>query len=202
MQILKRPFIWLSRFRCRCGYGVHSPFAFNFITNVIYEKIPYYAYAEIDRVGTMGQGSGKLPRKVQRLLFRLVNFLQPDVVVEAGDFSAPLPCLDLARVGIEFVLLTDSSRLNLPADISIDFLYIKNKPKETGFAQMAFDACVPYTHTASVMVVEGIHASRCAKRMWKTIQEDERTGISFDLYDVGIVFFDKTKIKQHYRVNF
>ena len=25
---LKRPFIWLSRFRHRCGYGVHSPFCF------------------------------------------------------------------------------------------------------------------------------------------------------------------------------
>ena len=41
---LKRPFIWLSRFRYRCGYGVHSPFAFSLITDVIYEKMPYYAY--------------------------------------------------------------------------------------------------------------------------------------------------------------
>ena len=30
---LKRPFIWLYRFRHRCGYGVHSPFAFNLITH-------------------------------------------------------------------------------------------------------------------------------------------------------------------------
>ena len=36
---LKRPFIWLYRFRHRCGYGVHSPFAFNLITHVIYESI-------------------------------------------------------------------------------------------------------------------------------------------------------------------
>ena len=34
----------LSRFRYRCGYGVHSPFAFSLITDVIYEKMPYYAY--------------------------------------------------------------------------------------------------------------------------------------------------------------
>ena len=37
---LKRPFIWLSRFRHRCGYGVHSPFAFSLITQVIYESTP------------------------------------------------------------------------------------------------------------------------------------------------------------------
>ena len=43
---LKRPFIWLSRFRHRCGYGVHSPFAFNLITQVIYESTPYYKYKD------------------------------------------------------------------------------------------------------------------------------------------------------------
>lgn len=44
---LKRPFIWLYRFRHRCGYGVHSPFAFNLITHVIYESTPYYKYEEL-----------------------------------------------------------------------------------------------------------------------------------------------------------
>ena len=44
---LKRPFIWLYRFRHRCGYGVHSPFAFNLITHVIYETTPYYKYWEL-----------------------------------------------------------------------------------------------------------------------------------------------------------
>ena len=43
---LKRPFIWLSRFRHRCGYGVHSPFAFNLITQVIYEYTPFYKYKD------------------------------------------------------------------------------------------------------------------------------------------------------------
>lgn len=46
--LLKRPFIWLARFRHRCGYGVHSPFAFDLITNVIYERTPYYAYSSLE----------------------------------------------------------------------------------------------------------------------------------------------------------
>ena len=48
MRLLGNPLVWLMRFRHRCGYGVHSPFAFNFLTGVVYERTPYYAYARLD----------------------------------------------------------------------------------------------------------------------------------------------------------
>ena len=57
---LKRPFIWLSRFRHRCGYGVHSPFAFNLITQVIYESTPYYKYRDGNRAEKTGSTERQL----------------------------------------------------------------------------------------------------------------------------------------------
>ena len=90
---LKRPFIWLYRFRHRCGYGVHSPFAFNLITHVIYESTPYYKYEEL--VTAQKKLAPQKDRtwsyeslKVKRLLFRLVNYVQPTTVVDAGRQSA------------------------------------------------------------------------------------------------------------------
>lgn len=81
--LLKRPFIWLARFRHRCGYGVHSPFAFDLITNVIYERTPYYAYSSLEaEQKKISANSGRKwkheSKKVNRLLFRLVNYIQPD----------------------------------------------------------------------------------------------------------------------------
>ena len=91
--LLKRPFIWLARFRHRCGYGVHSPFAFDLITNVIYERTPYYAYSSLEaEQKKMSANSGRKwkheSKKVNRLLFRLVNYIQPDTIVDAGTLSA------------------------------------------------------------------------------------------------------------------
>lgn len=39
MFFLHRIWNWCSRFRHRCGYGVHSPSDFFLITSVVYENI-------------------------------------------------------------------------------------------------------------------------------------------------------------------
>jgi hypothetical protein len=54
----------------------------------------------------------------------------------------------------------------------------------------------------SLFIIEGIGYSRAMRRLWRRLQTDSRTGITFDLFDVGILFFDLTKYKQHYIVNF
>lgn len=101
---LKRPFIWLYRFRHRCGYGVHSPFAFNLITHVIYETTPYYKYKELasEQKRLMPQKDrawGYESLKVKRLLFRLVNYAQPATIVDAGMQAASSLYLKLRRKG-------------------------------------------------------------------------------------------------------
>ena len=101
---LKRPFIWLYRFRHRCGYGVHSPFAFNLITHVIYETTPYYKYKELASeqkrlMPQKGRAWGYESLKVKRLLFRLVNYVQPATIVDVGMQAASSLYLKAAKEG-------------------------------------------------------------------------------------------------------
>ena len=100
---IKRPFIWLSRFRYRCGYGVHSPFAFSLITDVIYEKMPYYAYSSLKKEQKKmirERGWTKGSQKVNRFLFRLVNKVQPATIIEVGRPSclSPQPAVIVAVI--------------------------------------------------------------------------------------------------------
>lgn len=94
LLLLKRPFVWLRRFRHRRGYGVHSPFAFDFITRVVYEHTPYYQYKELSaeqRRLASEKGHNwacRESQKVKRLLFRLVNRAQPTFIVSVGPDSA------------------------------------------------------------------------------------------------------------------
>lgn len=203
---LKRPFIWLSRIRHRCGYGVHSPFAFELITCLIYEKAPYYAYKELEteekkQKRNHGKGWKSESRKVKRLLFRLVNRVQPDTIVDAGVPSSSSLYLQSGKATADYTFASELSELFLEAGVPVDFLYI-HKAKDPSFVEEAFRICAARSTQQSVFVIGGIHYSGAMKQLWKRLKTDDKVGITFDLYDVGILFFDKTKIKQHYIVNF
>lgn len=201
---LKRPFIWLSRFRYRCGYGVHSPFAFSLITDVIYEKMPYYDYQTLateQKKWAQERGWKKENNKVNRLLFRLVNRVQPDAIVEVGGPSVTSMYLQSAKPSADYLLAPDLSELFLESGTSIGFLYL-NDEKNPALMEEVFRVCADRATAESLFVIKGIGYSKSMKALWKRLQEDERVGVTFDLYDVGLLFFDKMKIKQHYIVNF
>lgn len=203
---LQRPFIWLSRIRYRCGYGVHSPFAFELITCLIYERTPYYAYsdlmAEQKRLAPhSGKGWNSESTKVNQLLFRLVNRLQPHTLVDAGALSASSLYLQAGKSAADYLFASDLSELFLEAGASIDFLYLHFN-KNVALTEEVFQICAQRINSQTLFVVRGIHSSRSMKALWKRLQADERVGITFDLYDLGLLFFDRSKIKQHYIVNF
>ena len=198
---IKRPFIWLSRFRYRCGYGVHSPFAFSLITDVIYEKTPYYAYSSLKKEQKKRVRERKDSQKVNRFLFRLVNRVQPDTIIEVGCSSSAALYLQSAKPSASYLFATDLSELCPDVDTSVGFLYL-NDCRNPDLLEEAFRVCAHRTTPKSVFVVHGICYSKAMKTLWKKLQADERVGITFDLYDVGLLFFDKTKIKQQYIVNF
>ena len=201
---LKRPFVWLSRFRYRCGYGVHSPFAFSLITDVIYEKRPYYAYRSLaseQKKMSKERGWYRGTPKINRLLFRLVNKVQPATIVEVGRPSASSLYLQSAKPSAGYLFASDLSELFLDADVPVDFLYL-NDYRNPDLIKEVFEVCVQRNTPNSLFVVYGITYSRQMKTLWRELQNDERVGITFDLYDIGLLFFDKTKIKQHYMINF
>lgn len=201
---LKRPFVWLSRFRNRCGYGVHSPFAFSLITDVIYEKTPYYAFRTLvdeQKKQIRLNGWTKGGRKVNHLLFRLVNRMQPQSIVEVGFLSDSSLFLQAAKPSADYLFASDLSELFLESGASVHFLYLNND-KNPALMEEVFHICANRASTDSLFVIKGIGYSRAMRSLWKRLEKDERVGITFDLYDVGLLFFDETKIKQHYTVNF
>lgn len=225
MIFFKRIYVWCKRIRHRRGYGVHSPFAFGLITDVVYEQNPYYAFQKLKELRHLAKRSMMYPERVDRLLFRLVNRFSPQRIVEVGTGAGVSLCyMAQGKVGAQCVSFTgedasgvleemvdqcknvtivkgplmDVLRRELSLNSNVDFLHIAHTQN---FSQV-WEEFFPYVTEKTVVVIEGIHDTKSKAAWWEKIVEDDRTGITFDLYDLGIVFFDHTMNKQHYIVNF
>ena len=55
-------------------------------------------------------------------------------------------------------------------------------------------------HEKSVMIVDDIHYNEEMERAWREICEDERVTSTMDLYQMGLVFFDKNYWRKNYKI--
>ena len=146
-------------------------------------------------------------RKVNRLLFRLVNYFRPKSLIEVGiGNGASISYMRAASRTMDSVTLKgrdrDKTLLQLTKKLeelkSVDCLHIAHTP----FYQEVFEEALPYVQPDSWFIIGGIYESQEKRKWWKEVVADERVGITFDLYDIGLVFFNKNRYKQHYIVNF
>lgn len=199
---IKRPFVRVSRLWNSCGFGIQSPFAFDLLTQVIRQSTPYYKYKELieeeKRIGPLkGRDWSNEPLGQKQLLFRLVNYCQPHTILDVGLSAASSLYLRAAKVGADYWAASDLSELFLENNVVIDFLYLHDYHRPD-FVREVFDICATRTSERSLFVVEGIGYSKEMRECWKYFLQDKRVGITFDLYDVGLLFFDTSKTKQHY----
>lgn len=223
-NICLRAWNWCSRFRHRCGYGVHSPSDFFLITFVIYEQLPFYAYTHLHELREKVKYLPHYREKVDKLLLRLVNHLRPSLLLEVGTGSG-LNTLYLASGNTQMNVVTSDSycreevsRLlaenssvsygnNSLDDLQLIWQRNKGVPVMVHIGHTAnykdvFEKLLPLADAKTCFVIGSPYADAERKRWWKQVISDERTGVTFDLYDIGIVFFDQKRIKEHRIVNF
>ena len=175
MQMLTNPFVWLMRIRHRCGYGVHSPFAFRFITEVIYEKDAFYAYQDLDRQLSWSQRFRI--RRMYHLLFRCVNYVQPQKMLVKGASQMLEKYLQCGSKKAMVIHQADGTK--------VEFCYLSS-PEEELMKSLS---------QKSMLVMDNLRENL---NWFKSLPYV----LAFDLYDIGIAFFDPKYNKQYYKVNF
>ena len=97
-----------SRHHRSGGFGIHSPFAYQFVRNVWRQRWPYYAYGGISQLLDTIKGSTTrqqrcemdlISEKEARLLFRVTNFFNPRHILQIG-----------AATGVESIAMLEVNR--------------------------------------------------------------------------------------------
>ncbi|MBO5012477.1 MAG: class I SAM-dependent methyltransferase [Paludibacteraceae bacterium] len=81
----------------------------------------------------------------------------------------------------------------------VDVAYIDANHTYAG-TRAYFNVLAEKVHAKSVVVVDDIHYNKAMEKAWHEICEDERVTSTMDLYQMGLVFFDKDYWKRDYRI--
>lgn len=239
----------------RKGHGIHSPFIYSFIRQVLVgdsdSEIPakLIIWAKSVRKTTLpsttvnyGAGSKwekqksvrvnriSVNLKFGKMLYRLVKFVKPDIIMELGTGSGLSTGflgyasegtsfltvdgnntrIDIARNNIEKLGLKNCTFVHSRFDQFLEKLEIIDRPVLVFLdGDHQFSTTVQYFNffterldDDSVIVVDDIKWSVEMEKAWATIKDHPRCTISIDLFFTGIVFFRNGISKQHLIVNF
>lgn len=174
------------------GFGVQSPWAYRMIRYVLDESYPYYAYDDLAKVYP---SLADRERSLSELYLRLSNAVGPRVWSVDG-------CGDDHREAYIHAGCSTSTVIGRDADVAGgDGLCSVLVLSSVADCRRLFEPFARRADVGALLIVEHIHRSKEFAQVWRDIQQSDLVGISFDLYDCGLVFFDLAMHKRCYAVN-
>lgn len=180
------------------------------------------------KIAEIAKRSLKKPNWAQ-LLYRIVNITQAKTVLELGTslglttayLASPdkyLRCItfegsaEVANVArenfgklglnnIEIVVgnIDETLKPVLNNLDTIDVVFFDANHRKEPVLRY-FDQCVEHVQQYSVFVFDDIHWSAEMEEAWSEIKKHEKVYSTIDLFEFGIVFFDKYLPRKHYRM--
>lgn len=174
--------------------------------------------------------AAKSPKYAQ-LLFRLVDHFQPATILELGT-SVGISTMYMAAAcsranvitiegspGICRIALQNFRELNLKNIQSVegnfdtelpnvlqhvntlDFVFFDGNHRKEATLRY-FDQCLQKANNESVFVFDDIYWSKEMAAAWEIIKSNPRVHVTIDLFQMGIVFFRKEQVKQHFILSY
>ena len=235
-------------------HGVHSPFVYDLITKCFYNKKSFQEYTEIQdyrknllrndhviEITDLGSGSkvnGSKKRVVKdiaknsgtrlkraKLLFRISNYLKPEMVLELGtSLGIATQAIHLGQPKAQITSIEGcpncsvftKQRLQNYESIKIltgNFSTYLTELKNQQFDLIFFDgnhtkeATLQYfnlllssAHNDSVFIFDDIYWSKEMTEAWDIIKSHQKVTLSIDTFFWGLIFFRTEQKKEHFKI--
>jgi predicted O-methyltransferase YrrM len=164
--------------------------------------------------------------KKAKLILKLVDYFQPKSILEIGTslgigtstFSIAAPvskifslegCAQTAQKADYYLKLNHLDNIkieigefskSLPKILdnqNFELIYFDGNHQKKATLEY-FNLCINSIQNNSLFIFDDIHWTDEMEQAWKEIHTNSRVTVSIDLYYIGLVFFRKESIKQHF----
>ncbi len=194
------------------GHGIHSPFVFDFIENVLNDKRDFYAYTTVEYVRSSllkderileveDYGAGSVSgnrkkrsvssiaktaaksKKLGQLLFRIAGYYKPNLVVELGtSLGLSTAYLGLGNLSAKVITCEGAPAIAAVARENFNWLGIPNIEIVNGNFDKTLAAVLKNTEAVDLVFIDGNH------RRVPTLQYFEQ--LLPKISNTGILIFD------------
>lgn len=183
MEMIRRRVAWLRRCGHSRGFGIQSPVAYQFVTDVLCQRLPYHAYDDLSRQFPKLRGNRL---KFCRLLFRLANYQQADMIFADSSFSE-----------VELAYLMEGYRrsklVSEPANCRLVVASVPESRDGVNFVETLPDG--------AIIVLKNIYFHGEETDVWQSVKALRRVAMTFDCYDCGVAVLGEQIYQNHYFVN-
>lgn len=167
------------------GFGIQSPWAYHMMIDVIASKQPCGDY---ERLSALHPDQGRQERRRNELLLRLSRRMNATgFIYSAGDEIAPF-----------YVKAGSPQAVTMRAVSEID---VDKQPAilyRCDITHAMLSDIIEKVNPRSLLIVDGIRNDERCFSQWKELRSNPKCCVSFDLYDLALVFFDPKITRQHY----
>ncbi|MFC0774893.1 O-methyltransferase [Terrimonas alba] len=181
------------------GHGMHSPFIFDFIVNVLNDKTKYPAYQQVENlrsrlvndpaileVEDFGAGSAidktsrrsvssiaknaAKPPKYGQLLHRMVSYYQPQTILELGtSLGITTSYLSLAKPNASLVTMEGASSIAEKAEQNFKTLNLENITIRKGNFDNTLPTVVGSLSSVDFIFIDGNHRQEPTERYFNQL---------------------------------
>ncbi|CAM4255126.1 Predicted O-methyltransferase YrrM [Pedobacter westerhofensis] len=83
----------------------------------------------------------------------------------------------------------------------LDFVYIDGNHRKDATLNY-FKWCLPKVHENSLLIFDDIYWSKGMKEAWEEIKSHPDVTVTIDLFWIGLVYFKKGQVKEHFKIKF
>ena len=178
-------FLWNSKNQ----HGVHSPFVYNLVTKCFYDKTNYEEYSILK--SNHKSANYPISSKQVNLLFRVVQYLQPNYILEIGNsLQSATSVFSLGHKSATISLQNSSSEF-------YDLIYFGGNSSKKEVLEY-FELLLPTSSNNSVWIFDDIHWSKDMEEAWEIIKNHPNVTVTIDTFQWGIVFFRNEQKKEHF----
>jgi hypothetical protein len=180
------------RLKAKNRHGLHSPFVYRLVDEVVYDFRAKKLYDEVERhrnaLLISDKKAGILPNspKVDQLIYRVTADWQPVSITQLGITSA----------------ITDSYLKNAinkgNGNRKVVFVNINNP-------EQVLNDLPPLLAEAdenTMLIFNGIYSNPGAKQIWTQIKANTKVTAIVDLFWIGLVFFRKGQVKEDFFIRY